>query len=233
MASALTCSLIPFNVSATEIPSELPSISNIYAATEPIVTTNGALTIDDTTTTTTVTTDEFSIEKKQQLNKLQEKGDNLIGSFRRAEKVLLGEISKDLSRITMDEINIFIESSDSFDETMQKIENSQPYPDFEGGSGVTSVEYWMNESGSEKILVLLEQKQMFHVVCNEDGKLISCDDLSENPDLTVSIPEIMLLSTYNLYNDIDVATEPIAIITTTTSETMITTTTTATVTNIE
>ena len=45
-----------------------------------------------------------------------------------------------------------------------KLAEIHPFADFTGGSGVTIIEYWLDETGNDKILLIREQENIIHVV---------------------------------------------------------------------
>ena len=71
--------------------------------------------------------------------------------------------------MTLAEAKELVNSSDSFKEIYDKLSASQPYPDFIGGSGVTKIEYWLDETGNDKILLIREQGDIIHKQVSSSG----------------------------------------------------------------
>ena len=121
------------------------------------------------TATITVVDNTLTDEQKAALKELEQKENWLIGEFRRERAVIRGELAPDAARLTLEEVNAFIEASDSFEALMQKLKDAQAYPDYFGGSGMTLIEYWLDDCGTEKILITLEQQDIIYIKLNPDG----------------------------------------------------------------
>lgn len=166
---------------------------------------------ETTTTTATVTSDALSEEQAKALAELAEKEHGAFGEFERARASILNKIPEDASRMTLEEAKEFVNSSDSFKEIYDKLSASQPYPDFIGGSGVTKVEYWFDDKGKEKILLILEQEDVIYVDCTKQGDVSKWERLYPVSDVEDSnIKDSNLTGTYKIYNGIEdtVTTEP-------------------------
>jgi hypothetical protein len=216
--------------------------------TTQITTTTPSTT--ETTTECVVTTSEdtkytdFSTEQQEQLSELKAKGDMLFGEFSREEKEILGEIEPDSARVTMEDVSALLSSENDFQQVYHGMLAIAGYPDFIGGSGVTDVEFWLDETGMEKILLILEQEEAYYVDCSEDGTVVNSELLySEKQGSSSIVDEAFLVGSYKIYNDIaelptttDTTTFEIITETVTTSDEGSTTTetnvTTTTVTNI-
>lgn len=178
---------------------------------EKAETTATTATTETTMTTTTVTSDALSEEQAKALAELAEKEHGAFGEFKRARASILNKIPEDASRMTLEEAKEFVNSSDSFKEIYDKLSASQPYPDFIGGSGVTKVEYWFDDKGKEKILLILEQEDVIYVDCTKQGDVSKWERLYPVSDVEDSnIKDSNLAGTYKIYNGIEntVTTEP-------------------------
>lgn len=175
-------------------------------------TTATTATTETTTTTATVTNhDALSEEQAKALAELAEKEHGVFGEFERARASILNKIPEDVSRMTLEEAKEFVNSSDSFKEIYDKLSASQPYPDFIGGSGVTKVEYWFDDKGKEKILLILEQEDVIYVDCTKQGDVSKWERLYPVSGVEDSnIKDSNLAGTYKIYNGIKdtVTTEP-------------------------
>ena len=181
------------------------------ATTATTETTATTATTETTTTTATVTSDALSEEQAKALAELAEKEHGVFGEFERARASILNKIPEDASRMTLAEAKEFVNSSDSFKEIYDKLSVSQPYPDFIGGSGVTKVEYWFDDKGKEKILLILEQEDVIYVDCTKQGDVSKWERLYPVSDVEdANIKDSNLAGTYKIYNDIEdtATTEP-------------------------
>ena len=174
------------------------------ATTATTETTATTATTETTTTTATVTSDALSEEQAKALAELAEKEHGVFGKFERARASILNKIPEDASRMTLEEAKEFVNSSDSFKEIYDKLSASQPYPDFIGGSGVTKVEYWFDDKGKEKILLILEQEDVIYVDCTKQGDVSKWERLYPVSDVEDSnIKDSNLAGTYKIYNGIE------------------------------
>ena len=130
----------------------------VSATTTVATATTQTTTVPSVTTTTTVTPDDTQIA----LEKLTQKENRLFGEFQRERAVLLGEISPDAPRLTLDEAVEIIESSGSFAEICRKLHEAQPLVDYIGGSGITRLEYWFDNKGAQKIYLIMEEESIFY-----------------------------------------------------------------------
>lgn len=130
----------------------------VSATTTVATATTQTTTVPSGTTTTTVTPDDTQIA----LEKLTQKENRLFGEFQRERAVLLGEISPDAPRLTLDEAVEIIESSGSFAEICRKLHEAQPLVDYIGGSGITRLEYWFDNKGAQKIYLIMEEESIFY-----------------------------------------------------------------------
>lgn len=106
-----------------------------------------------TTAANTVTTAK-SGEKRMTLAEIEEwERKNVPSTLVRERAILNGKISADSPRVTLAQVKQFISESSSTDEIYKKIQNIQPYPDVEGGSGFTLIEYWVNGNSDNYVLL--------------------------------------------------------------------------------
>jgi len=161
-------------------------------------------TTETTTTTATVTSDALSEEQAKALAELAEKEHGAFGEFERERASILNKIPEDASRMTLEEAKEFVNSSNSFKEIYDKLSASQPYPDFIGGSGVTKVEYWFDDKGKEKILLILEQEDVIYVDCTKQGDVSKWERLYPVSGVEdANIKDSNLAGTYKIYNGIE------------------------------
>ena len=112
-------------------------------------------------------------DREKKLQELRKKGESLVGSFVYQEKVLLGEADPYMKRMDLQEVQQIIANGDSFDDILASFRERQRYPDFVGGSGVTIIEYWFDSSGDEKILIIVQQSEIYHDYM--EGETISAE----------------------------------------------------------
>ncbi|MBR5722963.1 MAG: dockerin type I repeat-containing protein, partial [Oscillospiraceae bacterium] len=103
-------------------------------------------------------------EKKTLLTALEERERETGDTFPRIKAELRGILDADSPRLSLDEVSQFIEGSDSFEEIFRKITTAQPYPDYYGGSGFTSVYYCLNNKGTERIRIDLDAGRPAHSI---------------------------------------------------------------------
>ena len=108
-----------------------------------------------TTTVTVIDNTELTETQKAALVPLEAKETAVAARIPRKKAVLKGFLDADTPRITLDEVNQIIEESYSFEEIFRKLTDTHPYPDYWGGSGVTSVYYFLDEKGTERIRISL------------------------------------------------------------------------------
>ena len=155
------------------------------------------------TATITVIDNTLTDEQKAALKILEQKENSLFTEFKRERAVIRGELAPDAPRLTRDEVNRIIESSDSMSDVFRNISEVQEYPDSVGGSGVLRIEYWFDDCGTEKILITAEQQDIVYIHFNPDGSinewcfLLHSTQSNEQPFQTVSITQL-----YTIFNDI-------------------------------
>ena len=66
---------------------------------------------------------------------------------------MLGLISNDSPRLTLDKAKQFAAESRNFSEFWQKLDKEQPYPDLRGSNGSIILMYYLNDEGDKYILV--------------------------------------------------------------------------------
>ena len=164
---------ITSNVSETSMTTTVTDEYGNYIDEEGNITpaTTSVSTQTETTMTTATATnhDALSEEQEKALAELAEKEHGVFGEFERARASILNKIPEDASRMTLAEAKELVNSSDSFKEIYDKLSASQPYPDFIGGSGVTKIEYWLDETGNDKILLIREQGDIIHKQVSSSG----------------------------------------------------------------
>ena len=215
-------------VQAIELTNDNSSITTSTEETSDKITlstTHPTETTITTIKTTTVTTAPKKFdEKNTALEKLAIKERRLVGKFERERAVLLGELDSDATRLTINDVQNIIDNSDSFNEIWQKLKEAQPYPDYYGGSGITNIEYWFDDRGEQKIMLIKPQEDILYVNCTEDGTVNEWEMLyTTDNQIDYAKAQILLVNTYLIYNDIDdnivttQTTKPVTLVTTTTT----------------
>ncbi|MBQ5339116.1 MAG: dockerin type I repeat-containing protein, partial [Oscillospiraceae bacterium] len=86
---------------------------------------------------------------------------------------------------------------------MKKLQETQTYPDYFGGSGMTLIEYWLDDSGTEKVIVILEQQELVHIRLNPDGSQNAWDLLYPvRQNHAQSFDSAAVTRVYTLFNEI-------------------------------
>lgn len=122
-----------------------------------------------TVTATVTVTDVPDLTDEQQvaLERTEIKEESTACQFPRTKAEIKSLPSADATRLTLDTVNQMIAESDSFETLFRKITDAQPYPDYYGGSGFTSVLYCLNDNGTERIRVMLDCGQPPHQIIYE------------------------------------------------------------------
>ncbi|MBP0966553.1 MAG: dockerin type I repeat-containing protein [Oscillospiraceae bacterium] len=128
-----------------------------------------------TKTITVTDSSDLTDEQKTLLTALEERERETGDTFPRIKAELRGIPDADAPRLSLDEISQIIEASDSIEEILRKLTDAQPYPDYYGGSGFTSVLYCLNDKGTERIRVNLDCGMPAHEILydrlDQDGIL--------------------------------------------------------------
>ena len=134
--------------------------------------TASTVTEPETTTAVTSTTVQREPHKIMQMTSAEEverEGNRMIGEYARRIAELNGKIDEDAPRITTEEVMQMIADGMDFRAVLQRLYALYPYPDYIGGSGVTNIEYWLDRSGTDFILLTIEQETVVHIVHDPDG----------------------------------------------------------------
>ena len=126
----------------------------------------------ETTTAASATTAPREPHKIMQMTSVEEverEGDRMVGVYERRIAELKGEISEDAPRITAEEVVQMIGDGMDFRAVFQRLHELYPYPDYNGGSGVSNIEYWLDDSGTDFILLTIESESIVHIVHASDG----------------------------------------------------------------
>lgn len=97
------------------------------------------------------------------VQEVEDEGDMMFGTYERKEAELNGECSTDADRVTVEEVEEMIHNGMDYSMIESKLAEIHPFADFTGGSGVTIIEYWLDETGNDKILLIREQENIIHV----------------------------------------------------------------------
>ena len=204
IASAISISLLAGMSPAAYLTQAYADGDNT-AVTEnmSVQTTTAAVTQPIEGTTTTAVTTAVS-EEQAVLDELTEKENILFGEFKRERAVLSGILDPDSERLTLDGVNGIIERCDSYDEICREFAYAQTYPDFVGGSGVTKVEYWLDDKGSEKIRLIVEENDIIYVKCDDKGCITDWNALYRgNNVVNTGRYKAQMVNSYMIDNDID------------------------------
>lgn len=112
------------------------------------------------------TKNELTDLELQELKEIEDKGAEMVGSFIYQEKVIKGEADPAMMRISLQEVESIVAKSNCFEDVLSSLERRQTYPDFVGGSGVSIIEYWLDSAGNEKIVIILEQCEVYYMNTN-------------------------------------------------------------------
>ncbi|MBR6718513.1 MAG: dockerin type I repeat-containing protein [Oscillospiraceae bacterium] len=109
-----------------------------------------------TVTAAVTVADDPDLTDAQQsaLKRIASKEDGLSCQFSRAKAEIKGLLAADAPRLTLDAVNQMIAGSDSFEALFRKITDAQPFPDLINNEEFTAVEYWFDDKGTEKIMLI-------------------------------------------------------------------------------
>lgn len=122
--------------------------------------------------------ENLSNDKKAEIEEYEKAGEKEFGVYIRPIQEILGELSEPDKRITLKQAKEIIQSND-FKKALNEIVSIHQYPDFVGGSGVTIQEYWLNIDGTELLLCILEQEQIYYKKMNSDDRTQYSELLTE------------------------------------------------------
>lgn len=111
----------------------------------------------------------ISQEQMQDFKDIIDKGKDRVGHYELIEKILEGEAVPLKTRMTKKSVQDIISNNDSFEKILKAFREQQPYADFAGGSGVSILEYWFDSEGNEKIIIIVEQSQIYYEHSSEDA----------------------------------------------------------------
>lgn len=191
LCAGLGLSFAAMTMNAGAVESEESLVLEEYTGTMPVETTA-------VITTTTVMTDT-----EAELQKLREKGSRMVGEYTRQEKILLGELDADAPRITLEEAEAIIEEGGSFRDILKKFMEIHKYPDYNGGSGVSNTEFWLNDSGSCMILFTVSNfDTIAYIESSYLGSIEEFRFLYNSYEDKAEIPQNIRLDEYKVYNGI-------------------------------
>ncbi len=151
----------------TETAPTAPAQTESVKTTAQTTTAKQTETVKTTAQTTPMQTQTapsaLTPEQEAALAQLREQGEREFGAFIRQEKIITGELAADAPRLTRAQMQAIIAESTDFADILARLKAVQPYPDFIGGSGVTNVEYWLDDEGKEQIYLTLEQEDVTYV----------------------------------------------------------------------
>lgn len=104
--------------------------------------------------------------KVSELNSIDEikcLGKKMVGNYLRREAEIEGKISLDASRVNISEVNEWINNNYDYKQICSKLQEKYVFPDYVGGSGITITEYWLDDNGDEKIMLINQNQEILHV----------------------------------------------------------------------
>lgn len=92
--------------------------------------------------------------------------------FCRRKMELLGAISEDAPRLTMDKLQEFIDSSENNLELVKKVMNYVDYPDMVYDGNSTSYDFWLDSNGNEVVSIGYEANYAAYTKIADNGTVI-------------------------------------------------------------
>lgn len=90
--------------------------------------------------------------------------------YRKALKAV--GVNLPFQRLDLKTLKKIIAEAESFEDAFKALKDRQPIPDYVGGSGVSLVEYWFDDKGSEKALIIVECSQIYYYDADEKATLL-------------------------------------------------------------
>ena len=101
--------------------------------------------------------DEFAGLNDKQIEQVKTLRENRrMGLFLRKEAIIRGDIQEDTPRLDLETAKKIITENEAFRNILLEFDKFHGAPDCVYGSGVSIMEYWLDENGYEKIYVILE-----------------------------------------------------------------------------
>ena len=88
------------------------------------------------------------------------------------------------SKLTLSKVKDIIAENDDFQSILDEIGKIQEQPDSSGGSGITWVEYWLDESGSERIIIYDVGDLICYDTYDSEGNFIKEECLYDGSGIT-------------------------------------------------
>ena len=150
----------------TEPAAETEPPAEPESSAEPAILTTAppVTTAEETTVQTTATAEPHPVMLMTSEDEVVREGDRMIGEYKRRLAQLRGELAADAPRITLAEVMEMVSSGMDFRAVKDRLQELYPYPDYVGGSGVTRIEYWLDDSGTDYIDLIVEQQDLVHVI---------------------------------------------------------------------
>ncbi len=119
--------------------------------------------------------DSISDKNRAEIERLNGLGNN---DYRRRKMELIGVADENAPRLTMEKVHEFIDSSESYDEILNRINNYVGYPD-DVQRGPLSYAYWFDEKGNESISFIdgSVRESIVYTKIADDGTVIGTQDL--------------------------------------------------------
>lgn len=95
---------------------------------------------------------KLSAEKKAELYKLDEEGSKAVGSYIRKKYEIMDVLPEGSRRVTLDEVKDIVSKYD-YETALAEIYKIHGAEDYRGGSGLTRIEFWLDNEGTEMILI--------------------------------------------------------------------------------
>lgn len=114
--------------------------------------------------------DEFNNLTEEQIAQIEElRKQDPYGHFWYQEMIIKGEVEADAPKLDLETAKSIIAKSSDFTDIMNEFESVQSYPDYSGGSGVSLIKYWLDETGNDVILIIYEQAKILHISYDDNG----------------------------------------------------------------
>ena len=154
---------------AETIPEE--TTGQIKETAPPETTALPVTTAAETSAQTTATDAPHPVMQMTSVEEVEREGLRMAGEYKRRLAQLRGELAADAPRITLDEVMQMTGSGMDYRSVSTRLAELYPYPDYDGGSGISMTQYWLDDSGNDYILLIHEQQDIVHVIRNRADNL--------------------------------------------------------------
>jgi hypothetical protein len=125
-------------------------------------------------------------DQKDQLNKLKKDFSMGWGYYKREALIIIGDLKKDQKRLTLAEAKKIVQANSDEATIVAQFTAIAGAPDFEGGSGISTTVYFLDDNRTEAVVITLSR--VLYETFDSNGKRISVSPLLGTFTPTTTIP---------------------------------------------